>query len=168
MSDPLSEARNTGADARTIAGMAGLVGVHRNPTNWYNNASFLLPAAGTVAAVVVGFILRSVEFFGFAAFIGVVTALMLPLVLATWRQTATAVVLTRDGITSLHQGRILKSLAWSDLVSIRRRETQGNVRWELAAAAGERILLDGEIDDLPALLRAAHRLSGLPEEGAEP
>lgn len=164
MPEPLSEAPKRGSDARAIAAMPGAVAVHRNPTNWYNNASFLLPAAATVAAVVVGVILRSVEIFGFAVFIGVVTALMLPLVLATWRQTATAIVLTLSGITSLHEGRVLKLLAWHDIVAIRRRETQGNVRWEIAAANGERILLDGEIEDLPTLLSTAHRLSGLPED----
>jgi hypothetical protein len=166
MPEQLPEARpNT--DDGVIALMPDVLAVHRNATNWYNNASFLLPAAAAFAAVVVGFILHSVEIFGFAAFIGVVTLLMLPVVLSTWRQTATAVVLTRERITSLHRGRELKSIAWTSVRAISRRETQGNVRWEVAAADGERILLDGEVEDLPGLLSLAARLAGLPEPADE-
>lgn len=149
------------ADGRAAAALTGVAGVFRNQTNWYHNASFLLPLAATVLVGAVGAATRNHELLGFAAFLAVVTAGMLPIVLLTWRQTATAVVLSEDGITTLHRGRLLKSLTWSAVQTIQRRETQGNVRWAIAADSGERILLDGEIENLPALLQLAHDLSGV-------
>jgi len=152
------------ADGRSVASLEGVVGVYRNSTNWSNNASFLLPLAATVLVGLAGAVLRSAALLGFAAFLGPVTPVMLPVVLATWRQTATAVVLTRGGLVSLHRGRTLKSLAWERVEGIRRRETQGNVRWEVSTADGERVLLDGEIEDLRGLLRTARALAALPPD----
>ncbi len=150
-------------DDAAIAAMASVVQVHRNSTGWYNNASFALPLIAAVVTALAGLVLRNLDVLAFAGFLFVVTLCMVPVVLVSWQQTATAVVLTADGITSLHSGRTLKSLAWHSVVSITRRETQGNVRWIVADADNERIALDGELDNLDRLIDIARRLSGLPD-----
>jgi hypothetical protein len=152
--------RNKG-DAEIIATLPGVIESFRNPTNWYNNASFLLPLAAAGVSAAVAAARRSPEIAGFAVFLFVVALLMLPFVIAGWRQTATAVVLTNDGLMSLHNGRTLRQLRWHQVRSIGQRDTQGNVRWEISAEDGDRILLDGDLEDLPRLIELARRLAGL-------
>ncbi|MHB8575458.1 MAG: hypothetical protein ACYDCQ_09010 [Dehalococcoidia bacterium] len=153
----------TTTDDETIAAMGGVVQVHRNSTNWYNNASFALPLAAAVVVLIAGLVLRNGGLLGFAGFLFVVTACMAPVVLVSWRQTATAVVLSTEAITSLHDGRVLKALPWTAVTAVSRRETQGNVRWIVAADGGERIALDGELDNLDRLVETARRLAALAE-----
>jgi len=154
------------ADRHAVGCLTQVVEVFGNDASWYNNASFLLPLIATIFVGVAGLATRRGEILGFAAFLGVVTLLMLPVVLMTWRQTPTAVLLTATMIVSMHDGRLLKSLRWADVTSIRERETQGNRRWEIAATGGERILLDGELERLPELVRLAQELAriGAPSE----
>jgi uncharacterized membrane protein len=151
------------SDDRAVAAMDSVVQVHRNPTNWYNNASFALPLLAAIVVLVIGLVLRNGGALGFAGFLFVVTVLMVPVVLVSWRQTATSVVLTADGITSLHAGRVLKSLRWRGVRAVTRRETQGNVRWIVSADGDERIALDGELENLDRLIETARRLAGLGE-----
>lgn len=146
-------------DQRAVASMAGVLHVSRNTTSWYNNASFLLPLTASILACVAGLITRRGDFLGFAAFLAVVTALMTPVVLAAWRHTPTAVVVTTSGIVGLHDGRVLKALRWSDVRSVRERETQGNRRWEIASQDGERLLLDGELEGLAELVQLSLSLA---------
>jgi hypothetical protein len=148
-------------DAAAIARITGMVRAFRNTTSWYNNASFLLPLLATVIVGIAFLITRRAELFGFALFLAVVTLAMLPVVLAAWRQTATTVVVAADTLVSLHGGRVLKSLPWASVIEIGERETQGNIRWEIRAADGSRVLLDGELDDLDELVRLARQLAGL-------
>jgi hypothetical protein len=148
-------------DSSAIASMSGVVAVHRNPTSWFNNASFALPLAAAIVVGLAGLVTRRGAILGFAGFLLAVTLCMVPVVLASWRHTATAVVLDRDRITSLHNGTVLKSLLWQEVAVIERRETQGNVRWVVRAHDGERLALDGELEDLDGLLSSARRLSGL-------
>jgi hypothetical protein len=147
-------------DARAIERLSGVAGVFANPTGWYQNASFLLPLIATVAVALLAAFRRSGELAGFAAFLAAVTLLMLPIVLAGWRQTATAVVVTEKEIVSFHHGRLLKRLEWAHVRQIQGRETQGNRRWEIATDGGERLLLDGEIEELPQLIALARSLAG--------
>lgn len=151
----------TDPERRVISAMADPVGIYRNSTSWYNNASFLLPLLATLLVGLLGAFTHQAELLGFAAFLAVVTLIMLPVVLLTWRQTATTVVLTERAILSLHGDRVLQSLNWQQVHAIQRRETQGNVRWQVLATNGERILLDGEIEHLVELVGDALRLSGL-------
>ena len=151
-------------DEAAIAATADVISVHRNTTSWYNNASFALPLLATVVAAIVGALLRNVDWLAFAGFLLVVTLLMIPVVLTSWRHTATAVVLTREGIAALHNGRTLKRLSWRDVVALDRRETQGNVRWLVQSPAGDHLTLEGELDNLDGLLREVRRLAGLPDE----
>ncbi|HTE83595.1 MAG TPA: hypothetical protein VK821_02595 [Dehalococcoidia bacterium] len=144
--------------------MSSTISVFPNTASWYHNASFLLPLTATGVVALYGSIRRSFEILGFAAFLAVVTLAMVPVVLAGWRQTATAVVVTREAVVSLHNGRVLKSLEWVRVRNVRRRETQGNVRWEIGAEDGEALLLDGELADLPRLIGLARELSGAREE----
>jgi hypothetical protein len=151
-------------EEEALAAIPGLVQVHHNPTGWYNNASFALPLAAAVVVAIAGLIIRRGDVLAFAVFLFAVTVCMVPVVIVTWRQTATTVVLSAGGITSLHDGHILKSLPWTGVRSITRRETQGNVRW-IVAADDDRLALDGELDHLDRLIATAQRLAGLP--GAE-
>jgi hypothetical protein len=143
--------------------MDGAIAAFANTANWYNNASFLLPLAAAIVVAAFGVLRRNSEVLGFAVFLAVITAVMVPVVLAGWRHTATVVVLTRDGIISLHNGRPLKAVEWKHVREVRQRETQGNVRWEITSSDGEALLLDGEIDDVPQVVRLARELSGLQE-----
>jgi hypothetical protein len=143
-----------GADGDVLA-------VHRNPTSWYNNASFALPLLATLVVGLAGLVLRRSDVLAFAGFLAAVTACMAPVVLVSWRHTPTAIVLTRAAITSLHGERVLKTLPWTEVASVTRRETQGNVRWIVAAREGERIALDGELEDLPGLIAAIERLANV-------
>ena len=146
-------------DGAAIAALSGVLQVHLNQTNWFNNASFALPLLAAVVVLLAGLVSRNSGLLGFAGFLFVITVCMAPVVLVSWRQTATAVVLTADGISSLHRGRLLKSLPWSAVTSVTRRETQGNVRWIVAAENGDRIALDGELERLDALVECARRLA---------
>jgi hypothetical protein len=141
--------------------MDGVVQVHRNPTHWYNNASFALPFLATVVVVAAGAIFRRGDILAFAGFLAAVTLCMIPVVVISWRHTPTAVLLTEDGITSLHAGRELKMVPWSAVQAVTRRETQGNVRWMVTTQTGERLALEGELEDLPGLVEACRRLAGL-------
>lgn len=155
------------SDEAAIAVMPGVVAVHRNTTSWYNNASFALPLLAAIVVGIVAAALRNRDVAAFAGFLLVVAVLMAPVVLMTWRTTPTVVVLSRDAITSLHDGRVLKSLRWDEVVTIARRETQGNVRWLVATSSGEHISLDGELENLDGLLAAGRRLAALPDQPDE-
>jgi hypothetical protein len=148
-------------DLEAVARLPDVVATFVNPTHWYQNASFLLPLVASASVGILGLLRRSLELGGFAAFLLAVSLLMVPIVLAGWRQTATVVALTSDGITALHHGRVLRSIEWKDVDQIGERETQGNIRWQISARDGNRILLDGELDDLPELIASARRLAGL-------
>lgn len=150
-------------DARAVAAVNGFVEAFPNTASWYNNASFLLPLAATVVVAVFAALRRSSELFGFAAFLGVITLAMVPVVLAGWRHTATAVVLSRDGIAALHDGRTLKSIPWNRVRTVRQRETQGNIRWEVTTGDDESLLLDGEIQNVERVVSLAKNLSGSQE-----
>ena len=152
-----------GADAAVIAALPDVLAVHRNTTHWYNNASFAMPLLAAIVVLAAGLILRRGDVLAFAGFLFAVTLGMVPVVLVSWRQTATAVVLTRERIVALHDGRELKSLVWREVRGVTRRETQGNVRWHVSSESGERIALDGELEDLDGLLREARRLAELPQ-----
>src|SRR5438552_7882147 len=107
MREPASLTRG---DEAAITAMSGVLQVHRNPTSWYNNASFALPLLAAIVVGIIGLALRNSGVLAFAGFLCAVTLCMVPVVFATWRHTATAVVLTTDSVTSLHDGRVLKSL----------------------------------------------------------
>ena len=148
-------------DAKAVTSMEAAIAAFPNTADWYNNASFVLPLVATVVVAAFGILRRNPEALGFAAFLAVITTVMVPVVLAGWRNTATAVVLTRHEIASLHSGRLLKAVEWIHVREVRQRETQGNVRWEITTDDGEALLLDGEIDDLPRVVQLARQLSGL-------
>jgi hypothetical protein len=138
-----------------------VIAVFPNTAGWYSNASFLLPLAATLGVAAVGALRRDPAFLGFAAFLAAVTALMVPVVLAGWRHTPTAVVVTRSRIATFHDGRELRSVPWSEVREVRQRETQGNVRWEIVSEGSDSIFLDGEIDDLPRVVSLSRDLTDL-------
>lgn len=148
-------------EASTIAAIPNVVAVHRNLSHWYNNASFALPLLAGIVVCLAGLVTRRGDLLAFGGFLLVVAFCMAPVVLASWKQTATAVVLSQAGITSLHGGRTLKALPWAQVYAVTRRETQGNVRWHVSDGKGDRIALDGELEDLDGLVTQARRLAGL-------
>jgi hypothetical protein len=138
--------------------------VHRNDSHWYNNASFSLPLIGGAVSLGLGFVLDSDEARGFGIFLLVVAALMGPFIVWSWRGTPTAIAVTTDALVSLHGARVLKRLEWSKVVEVERKETLGNVRWRVLERDGDHIAIEGEIEDVPALIAAITRMSGRVEE----
>ena len=81
----------------------------------------LLIASIAVISLVVGVALQRAEGIGFGLFAAVVTLIMIPVVLLTWRSTATSIVLTKTGASALHLGRVLHHVDWTDLQRIERQ-----------------------------------------------
>lgn len=167
MSDerPLPDLHN--ADARAVASMGGVVRVYANPNRWWQNATFALPLLVTVVALLVGFVLDSTEAKGFGLFGLAVTVFMVPVVLLTWRGTATAVVLTAEGATALHLGQPLHEVPWADLQRIEKVEYLGNTRYKLVHHDTEFLTIESEIEDAADLVETAFALSGVPRQHPE-
>ena len=150
-------------DTAIVRELPRVAAVYANDSRWWQNASFALPLLGFVISTGVGLILGQAEAIGFGLFLGAVTLVMVPVVLLTWRGTATAIVLTADGATALHRGRVLHELRWSELLRIERVEYLGNVRHKLVHGEDERFLtVESEIEGALDLVDRAFALSGLP------
>ena len=162
MTDPETPALDP-RDATAVREMRGVDAVYANGSRWWQNASFALPLLGFVISTGAGLIFDLTEATGFGLFLGVVTLIMLPVVLLTWRGTATAIVLTNDGATALHRGRVLHHVRWGELRRIERVEYLGNVRHKLVHGEDERFLVvESEIEGALELVDRAFALSGLP------
>jgi len=155
------------ADAAAIATMHRVVRAYANPNRWWQNASFALPLLVTVVALAAGFVLDSMEAKGFGLFALAVTVFMVPVVLLTWRGTATSVVLTAEGVTALHLGQPLHEIAWRDLQRIEKVEYLGNTRYKLVHHDTEFLTVESEIEGAPDLVETAFALSGLPRQHPE-
>ena len=140
--------------------------VHSNVTAWWNNASFLLPGLGAVLSLTAGALTGSVEALGFGAFLLAVTLVMLPVVMLTWRRTATSVVLTHNRVRSLHEGRTLRDIPWSELARIEKSDYD-NIKWRLRPKEGDHLSIEAELEDVDGLIAQAARLSGV-EPGERP
>ena len=93
-----------------------------------------------------------------------VTVIMIPVVLLTWRGTATSIVLTRAGASALHAGRVLHHVDWDDLQRIERVEYLGNTRFKLVHHDTEFLTVESEIEDGADLVEQAFALSGIPRQ----
>jgi hypothetical protein len=154
-------------DAAVVRGLPDVVRVFPNPSYWWQNASFALPLLVTLVSLAIGFIFGITELVGFGLFGAVVTMIMAPVVLLTWRGTATSIVLTRSGALALHEGRPLHRLEWSDLRRIERVEYLGNTRYKLVHGDDEQFMvIESEIEDGAALVDEAFALSGIPRQSA--
>lgn len=155
------------SDASFVEVTDGVVAVYPNPSYWWQNASFALPLLITVVSLGVGLIFSITEALGFGLFCAVVTLIMIPVVLLTWRGTATSIVLTRSGATALHEGKPLHDLRWADLRRIERVEYLGNTRYKLVHGEEERfIVVESEIEGGEDLVEQAFALSGIPRQSA--
>ncbi len=134
--------------------------VHSNTTSWWNNASFLLPGLGAALSLAAGTVTGSIEALGFGAFLFFVTLAMLPVVLLTWRRTPTSIVLTRDRVLALHEGRLLREIPWSELARIERADYD-NIKWRLRPKQGNHLSIEAELEDVEGLIASAAQLSGL-------
>ncbi len=159
--DASIEQQPNARDLDAIEAMTAVEHVFVNDSRWWQNASFALPLAGTVVALIVGQASGSAEATGFGVFLGAVTILMIPVVLFTWRSTATAIVLTRDGAVALHLGRALHDLRWADLYRIDRVNYLGNTRYKLLHGDDEFMTVESEILGQETLVEAAFELSGI-------
>lgn len=151
-------------DADAVAAMPDVVRIHLYEADWYNNATFVLPLLGAVGMLIAWGVTGSLELLGLGIFLMVVTLGMLPLVFLTWQRTPTAIIVRRSAVEALHQGRTLQRLAWPDVAAVRRVETMGNVRWYVLDRDGGRLAIEGEIEDVPALLEAVRSAAGLAQE----
>ena len=151
------------ADAAAIATMSEVVSVHVNRTHWWNNASFVLPLLVAMLSIAIGAIFSVGEATGFGLFALAVTALLLPIVAAMWRRTATAVVLTGEAVIALHQGRELRSVRWDELDRIEPAD-YASVQWRLRARDGSHLSIEAELHDVDGLIDSASELSGLPRD----
>lgn len=150
------------AAIRRIATTAEVIRVHPNESHWWNHGSFLIPLIGFVLSTVIGLGAGIPELIGFGVFMGAVAIFMIPVVLITWRQTATAIVLTREAALSMHGGSLLREIPWAEVETIQLFDTLGNIRWKIFPAAGDHLTIDGEIVDMGTLVLTAHDLAGLP------
>jgi len=154
-------------DAEVIRALPDVVSVYPNPSYWWQNASFALPLLVTVVSLGVGFALGITEMVGFGLFGAVVTAIMVPVVLLTWRGTATTVVLTRSGALALHEGKPIHRLEWSELKRIEIVEYLGNARYKLVHGEDDQFMvIESEIDGGEALVDEAFALSGIPRQAS--
>ena len=150
-----------------VGALPDVVRVFPNPSYWWQNATFALPLIVTAVALIVGFVFGVTELVGFGLFGAVVTMIMVPVVMLTWRSTATSIVLTRSGALALHEGRPLHRLDWTDLRRIEVVEYLGNTRYKLVHGEDEEYLLvESEIEDGEALVDEAFALSGIPRQSA--
>lgn len=162
-SDPLEAATPVhAADQAFIDALdEAVVAVHPNESHWWNHASFALPLLGAIGFVAIGLLTGTAEATGFGLFLAGITVFMLPVVLLTWRSTATAIVLTDRRALALHDGRVLREVAWAEVQRIERVETLGNVRWKFMPREGQHLTVEGEIVDVPALVEQAEALAGV-------
>ncbi len=142
-----------------------MVRIFVNDSRWWQNASFALPLLVSVLTLVPGLIFSITEAIGFGLFASAVTLIMLPVVLLTWRSTATAIVLTREGAYALHRGKLLHEVPWSELRRVEEVEYLGNRRYKLVHGEDERFLsVETEIEDREDLVELAFELSGIPRQ----
>ena len=95
------------------------------------------------------------------------TSKVLPIVLITWRNTATSIILTDKLIFALHRGKILHSLEWVDLTSIEQIEYLGTSRFKLKHGfEGEFLTIDNDVENSSELVDRSFELSGLPRQQA--
>lgn len=151
-------------DRAAIEGMRDVVRVYVNDSRWWQNASFALPLLVSVASLLVGFLFDRAEGIGFGLFASAVTVIMIPVVLLTWRGTATSIVLTRTGASALHAGKVLHHVDWSDLQRIERVEYLGNTRYKLVHHDTEFLTVESEIEGGADLVEQAFTLSGVPRQ----
>lgn len=157
------------ADAAYVAQAEGVVRVFRNPSRWWQNASFALPLLVAVVSLAIGLVTGRTEALGFGLFAAVVTLIMVPVVLLTWRGTSTAIVLSQSGVAALHVGRPIHEFAWADLKRIERVEYLGNTRYKLVHGEDDRFLsVESEIEDGAGLVELAFELSGVPRQTSAP
>ncbi len=155
-------------DAAAIEAMRDVVRVYVNDSRWWQNASFALPLIVSVISLTVGLVLQRAEGIGFGLFASVVTLIMVPVVLLTWRSTATAIVLTKTGASALHLGKVLHDVDWSDLQRIERVEYLGNTRYKLVHHDTEFLTVESEIEGSADLVDTAFSLSGVPRQSDDP
>ncbi len=155
-------------DADVVRGLPDVVRAFPNPSYWWQNASFALPLLVTLVSLGVGFAFGITEAVGFGLFGAVVTLIMIPVVMLTWRSTATSIVLTRSGALALHEGKPLHRLDWTELRRIERVEYLGNTRYKLVHGDDdEYLVVESEIEDGAALVEEAFALSGIPRQSEQ-
>lgn len=137
--------------------------IYLNDSHWWQNASFALPCLIAIISTAIGLIFRVNEAWGFGLFAFGVTLFMLPIVVITWRNTATLIVLTDELIFSLHRGKVLHSLAWTDLTGIEQIEYLGTSRFKLKHGSdGEFLTIENDVENSIELVDRSFELSGLP------
>ena len=151
-------------DAAAARALGDVRAAYPNDNRWWQNASFALPLLVTIVSLAGGTLFGSAEATGFGLFAAAVTVLMAPVVIVTWRGTATAIVLTRTGAAALHRGRVLHALEWHDLRRIERVEYLGNTRYKLVHGDDEYLTVESDVEGAADLVDTAFALSGVPRQ----
>jgi len=147
--------------------MPSVVRFFPNHSRWWQNASFALPLIVAVISTSLGFIIQINELIGFGLFLTVVTLIMFPVVLMTWRNTATLVVVSSDKVSAFHRGKLMKEIGWDYLDRIERVEYLGNTRHKLVTKNEDFLSIENELEDSGDLIELLFVLSKIPRRSSD-
>lgn len=154
-------------DQKIISAMPSVVRFFPNHSRWWQNASFALPLIVAVISTSLGFIIQINELIGFGLFLTVVTLIMFPVVLMTWRNTATLVVVSSDKVSAFHRGKLMKEIGWDYLDRIERVEYLGNTRHKLVTKNEDFLSIENELEDSGDLIELLFVLSKIPRRSSD-
>ena len=154
-------------DQKIISAMPSVVQFFPNHSRWWQNASFALPLIVAVISTSLGFIIQIDELIGFGLFLAVVTLIMFPVVLMTWRNTATLIVVSSDKVSAFHRGKLMKEIGWDYLDRIERVEYLGNTRHKLVTKNEDFLSIENELEDSDDLIELLFVLSKIPRRSSD-
>lgn len=154
-------------DRKIVNTMPSIVQFFPNHSRWWQNASFALPLIIAVISTSLGFLIRIDELIGFGIFLAVVTLIMFPVVLMTWRNTATLIVISSDRISAFHRGKLMKEINWGYLDRIERVEYLGNTRHKVVAKNEDFLSIENEVEHSDDLIELLFVLSKIPRRSSD-
>ena len=154
-------------DKNIVNSTPSVVQFFPNHSRWWQNASFALPLIASIISTGLGFLTRIDELIGFGIFLAVVTLIMLPVVLMTWRNTATLIVVYVDRVSAFHRGKLMKEINWEHLDRIERVEYLGNTRHKLVTKNEDFLSVENELEHSEDLIDLIFDLSGVPHRSSE-
>tara|TARA_B100000530_G_C15931167_1_gene476968 strand:+ start:2420 stop:2959 length:540 start_codon:yes stop_codon:yes gene_type:complete len=154
-------------DRKIVDTMPSIVQFFPNHSRWWQNASFALPLIIAVISTCLGFLIQIDELIGFGIFLAVVTLIMFPVVLMTWRNTATLIVISSDRISAFHRGKLMKEISWGHLDRVERVEYLGNTRHKVVAKNEDFLSIENEIEHSEDLIELLFLLSKIPRRSSD-
>ena len=154
-------------DQKIINTMSSIIQFFPNYSLWWQNASFALPLIIAIISTSLGFLIRIDELIGFGIFLAVVTLIMFPVVLMTWRNTATLIVIFSDRVSAFHRGKLMKEISWTHLDRIERVEYLGNTRHKVVAKNEDFLSIENEVENAEDLIELLFVLSKIPRRSTD-